>query len=516
MSEGPLRILLLEDSAFDAELLRESLRRTHPAAQLTWVNDEAQFVAALHAQAHDMILSDFQLPGYSGAQALDHAQRVAPQLPFIFVSGVIGEDNAVDLLKRGATDYVIKGRLSRLPLVIERALAEVAQREARLAAEARLHQAKEEAERANRAKDRFLAVLSHELRTPLTPIAAAAHVLERCATVPERFAHLLPMIKRNVEIEARLIDDLLDLTALGAGKIRLERAAVDVHRLVHDVLQMLEADIAKKALQIHTELQADRSTVDGDGARLQQVIWNLLRNAVKFTPEAGRIDVITHREGGTLVMQCRDTGIGISPDALPRIFKPFEQADAEVARQFGGLGLGLAIAHGLVERHAGHLGVHSDGRYRGATFILQLPLLLEAADAAASPAPSAQDATTAAAPTGVQLLLVEDNADAAEALGLSLQQLGYTVTHAHSRAEALDLIARHRYDAVLTDLGLPDGSGIEIGRRVGDRLPVIALSGFGAPGDLRDSAAAGFIAHLVKPVDPAAVHDTVQEALGRR
>jgi signal transduction histidine kinase len=510
----PLRILLLEDSAFDAELLRESLRHTHPGARFTWVQDEERYVAEIAREAHDLILSDFQLPGYSGAQALDHAQQACPQIPFIFVSGVIGEDNAVDLLKRGATDYVIKGRLSRLPVAIERALAEVAQREARLAAEARLRQAKEEAERANRAKDRFLAVLSHELRTPLTPIAAAAHVLERCATVPDRFAHLLPMIRRNVEIEARLIDDLLDLTALGAGKIRLQRAPVEVHRLVHDVLQMLDADIAKKALLIHLALVADRCTVDGDAARLQQVIWNLLRNAVKFTPEHGSITVTTGRDGDTLVFSCQDTGIGISPEALPRIFMPFEQADAEVAQRFGGLGLGLAIAHGLVEQHAGELSVHSDGRHHGSTFTLRLPLLPVDTPQASTDEGCADDLPSGE--SGVRLLLVEDNADAAEALGLSLQQLGYVVAHAHSRGEALAMIDDERYDVVLTDLGLPDGSGIEIGRRVGARVPVIALSGFGSPGDLRDSAAAGFIAHLVKPVDPAAVHDTVQAALGRR
>lgn len=534
MSEhAALHILLLEDSTFDAELLRESLQHTHAQARLTWVQDEAQFTAALAehvghvghmggperphpdpTRRYDLILSDFQLPGYTGAQALHHAQQVCPEVPFIFVSGVVGEDNAVELLKRGATDFVTKGRLARLPVAIERALAEVAQRNARLNAEARLRQAKEEAERANHAKDRFLAVLSHELRTPLTPIAAAAHVLERCATVPERFRHLLPMIRRNVEIEARLIDDLLDLTALGAGKIRLQREPVDLHRLVHDVLQMLDGDIARKSLSVRLALQADHHTVHGDAARLQQVIWNLLRNAVKFTHDAGHIDITTACEHQTLVLRCRDDGIGISPEALTRIFLPFEQADAEVASRFGGLGLGLAIAHGLVEQHEGRLSAHSDGRDHGSTFVLRLPLLMQHDPDAPANLPAA--GVTAQPLPDIRLLLVEDNADAAEALALSLQHIGYRVTQARNRAQALALLGQHRYDVVLTDLGLPDGSGIEIGRRIGTQVPVIALSGFGAPGDMRDSAAAGFIAHLIKPVDPTTVHDTVQAALGRR
>jgi PAS domain S-box-containing protein len=640
-TERRLSVLLLEDSAFDAEILQEWLKRTYPEVRVTWVDDEAGFVEALARYRHDVILSDYQMPRYSGGQALDLVREKHPHIPFIFVSGVIGEDNAVDMLKRGATDYVIKNRLSRLPVAIDRALDEVRLREAREAVEAQLRDAdalyarvvdslrnyavilldgagivrswnlaaqsifghtradmlgrsieliytpedralgvwreelqtafadghvqadrwlvhadgsrlrgegvvttlynaqgdhngfsmlvrdataawrdaqalrdaKDEAERANRAKDRFLAVLSHELRTPLAPIAAAAQLLERTATVPDKFAHLLPMIRRNVALEARLIDDLLDLTAIGAGKVNLRLQPVDVHKLIEAVAEMLEGDVQRGGLALDLHLDAEASVVQGDEARIQQVLWNIVRNAVKFTPAGGRVEVRTRLAGGELEVACTDTGIGIHADALPRIFLAFEQADADVSRRFGGLGLGLAIAHGLVARHHGSLRAHSEGRDRGAVFTLRLPTTQ--ASSAQAEAPDAL-ACAARPPPSVHLLLVEDNRDAADALGLSLHDLGYRVTHAYTCDEALALArGPDGFDVVVTDIGLPDGSGIEIGRHLRGRLPVIALSGYGTQGDLRQSNEAGFAAHLVKPVAPAAVHAAVQAALTR-
>ncbi|MET0334681.1 MAG: response regulator [Rhizobacter sp.] len=640
MSEQRLSVLLLEDSPFDAEILQEWLKRSYPSVRITWVDDEPRFIDALQRYRFDVILSDYQLPTYSGGHALDLVRREHPHVPFIFVSGVIGEDNAVDMLKRGATDYVIKNRLERLSVAIDRALEEVRMRVAREAVESQLRdadalyarvvdslrnyavvlldgagvvrswnlaaqaifghtreqmlgrsielvytpedraqgvwrqelesafalghtqhdrwllhadggqlrgegvitalhnslgdhtgfsmlvhdataawrdaqalrEAKEEAERANRAKDRFLAVLSHELRTPLAPIAAAAQLLERTATVPPKLAHLLPMIRRNVALEARLIDDLLDLTAIGAGKVNLKFQTVDVHKLIHAVAEMLEGDFQRGELTLDLKLTAAHSTVQGDEARIQQVLWNIVRNAVKFTPAGGRIEVQTRLDGDELEVCCTDTGIGIQAEALPRIFMAFEQADADVSRRFGGLGLGLAIAHGLVARHDGSLRAHSEGRDRGAVFTLRLPV--SGGSAAGAEAPVDQ-ALTVRPPTSVNVLLVEDNRDAADALGLSLGHLGYRVTHAYTRDEALDLTARHRYDVVLTDIGLPDGSGIEIGQHLRGQLPVIALSGYGAQGDMRQSSDAGFVAHLVKPVATGAVHAALQSALGQ-
>jgi PAS domain S-box-containing protein len=638
----PLKVLLLEDSRFDAELLGEHLKAHYPAAQMTRVQDEDGFVGALAQGGWDVLLSDYELPGFSGAQALQIARMVAPRTPFIFVSGVIGEDNAVEMLKRGATDYVSKGRLARLPVVIDRALGEVADRSARERAESQLReadatfgrvvdslrgyavilldregcirswnraaseifgyrpedvighsaerlflpedrergalqeelriareqglasddrwmqradgsrlyaegavtplyaddgplsgfckvvhdgtaaqqaatalrQAKEEAERANRAKDRFLAMLSHELRTPLTPIATAARLLERSADVPAAHRGLLPMIQRNVALEARLIDDLLDLTSIAAGKIRLRRAPVNLHELLHAVVEMLAERIQEQQLKIEFDLAAGQAMVEGDEARLQQVLWNIVRNAVKFSPPGGRVRLASENDGGEVLLHCADEGIGIEPQALPRIFTAFEQAEPEVSQRYGGLGLGLAIARGLVVEHGGRLDVRSEGRHRGATFTLRLPAL---ADAGPVPSPTGS-APSEDSPSGQRsrLLLVEDNVDAAEALQLWLEDLGYHVTHATTRAAALDIAREARFDAVVTDLGLPDGTGLDLGRELGDRCPVIALSGYGTAQDVRHSSEAGFAGHLVKPVDPQAVHLLVQRLLSQR
>lgn len=515
-----LKVLLLDDSRFDAELLRENLALTHPRAMVTVVAGERAFKEALAARRYDVILSDYMIPGYGGADALDHARVAAPYTPFIFVSGVIGEDNAVEMLKRGATDYVSKSRLTRLPVVLERALREVAQREAADRAVEALRAARDEAERANQAKDRFLAVLSHELRTPLTPIAAAAQVLQESATVPEAHSHLLPMIRRNIALEARLIEDLLDLTAIAAGKVSLKIEAVDMHRLIGVVIDMVAQDIQGHDLQVVTALEASQSSVTGDEARMHQVVWNILRNAIKFTPPKGTIELRTASADGRFTMSCTDSGIGIEAGALPRIFTPFEQADTEVSRQFGGLGLGLAIARGLVLDQGGELTAASDGRGKGATFALSLKVAAEPAAGTASapsvsPACDSQPDAAAGAPA-CRMLLVEDNPDSADILAMGMEAYGYEVTLAGSCAQALDKAASQLFDVVVTDLGLPDGSGIEIGRALSGRLPVIALSGYGTAQDVKRSSSAGFAGHLVKPASLAAVHAMVQKVLAAR
>ncbi|HEY8361203.1 MAG TPA: ATP-binding protein, partial [Ramlibacter sp.] len=379
--------------------------------------------------------------------------------------------------------------------------------EAHLAAEA-LRAAKEEADRANRSKDRFLAVLSHELRTPLAPITTAVHVLERTAKVDERHRDLLPMIRRNVALEARLIDDLLDLTAISSGKVSLHRERVDMHQLARAVAAMVDGAVQDKQVRLDLQLDAALPWVDADQARMQQVLWNIMRNAVKFTPQGGRVTVRTSSSGGRFVLSCTDTGIGIAGEALARIFSPFEQADAEVSRTFGGLGLGLAIAHGLMMQHGGDIRADSAGRGHGATFTIAMPCAANDRQPAAQP-----PAGEAAVGDRKRLLLVEDNEDAALALSMCLEEYGYLVEHVGTCADALRVAASRSFDAVLTDLGLPDGSGIEVGRALSRRLPVLALSGYGQEQDRLRSREAGFAAHLVKPADPAEVHARLSQVL---
>ena len=420
---------------------------------------------------------------------------------------------------RAACEHL--GRLLSLQVEAAEERAEAAQRlELRqrattpLESAAALLKAKEEAERANRAKDRFLAVLSHELRTPLLPIAAAAQTLQKNVAVPPELSELLPMIRRNVLLEARLIEDLLDLTAISEGKLSLRRAPVDMRKIIDAVVEMVQETVDEKQIDLAVHWNARRGIVDGDAARLQQVLWNLVRNAVKFTPAGGhiRIAVDDDADDARLRLRCIDDGIGIEPGALGTIFSAFEQAGDDVARQFGGLGLGLAIAQALVLGHGGELSASSEGPGCGATFTLRLDTI-EAPDVAADRPPAPAPHSGASRP--LRMLLVEDNEDAACALSMSLEFMGYEVTHAANLRAAMAAGQGGAFDVIVTDLGLPDGSGLALGPALSARVPLIALSGFGSAEDVARSMAAGFAAHLVKPTDPDDVHATVGKILMR-
>jgi len=513
-SDLPLKLLLLEDSPFDAELLSEELKEAYPRAMLVVVSDGEGFQQALARGSFDVILSDHELSGYSGGEALAHARQHAPFVPFIFVSGVIGEDNAVELLKQGATDYVSKGRLSRLPVVLERAMREVAERAARSNAEILLRAAKDEAERANQSKDRFLAVLSHELRTPLSSMKFAAHLLEKVATVPEKYADLLPTIRRNVVLEARLIDDLLDVSAISTGKLSIKPEVVDMREVLGQVVKTSQEQSEQKGVRLVYETADQPAWVVGDDARLQQVLSNIVRNALKFSAAGSEVRLASHVDAdGFITCTCTDQGVGIKAEVMERIFVAFEQADKDVARRFGGLGLGLAIARHLTQQHGGTLTAHSDGPDRGATFTIRLPLLA----ANKSVAEASQPVIAPKSDTeGLRVLLVEDNLAAAQTLSLCLEAFGWSPVHVETCAAALQVAANDFFDIVLTDLGLPDGSGIDIGRALSPRLPVVALTGYGAISDIESTTDAGFDAHLVKPADPAVIHEVLGKALRAR
>jgi CheY-like chemotaxis protein len=317
-----------------------------------------------------------------------------------------------------------------------------------------------------------------------------------------------------VALEARLIDDLLDLTAINAGKVHLKFGTVDMHRLVRVVVDMVADQISERQLRLRVDLNAKQALVSADEARMHQVVWNILRNAIKFTPPGGAVVLKTSSEMGQFMLECSDNGIGIEPKALSRIFTAFDQADADVSHKFGGLGLGLAIARGLVLEHHGELSARSEGRGQGATFTLMLDALPDGT-APQQDAPSLPADLSFTTDLHCRMLLVEDNPDSADILKMGLEAYGYTVTLAGTCAKALAVGGREDFDVVVTDLGLPDGSGIEIGRALSPRMPVIALSGYGSPQDVQRSTAAGFSGHIVKPADFTAVHSMVQRVLSQ-
>jgi PAS domain S-box-containing protein len=387
--------------------------------------------------------------------------------------------------------------------------------------EEELSRAKEAAEAANKAKDNFLAILSHELRTPLTPVLAAVAMLEEDETIPLHLRHELEMIRRNIQVEARLIDDLLDVTGIIRGKLELSRQPVDVRPLLEHAMQTYCATAAaRKNLRVSIKLNATETHILADSSRMTQVFWNLLQNACKFTPDFGSIDVRVYNEkwgngeasesNPDLIVEVSDSGIGISRETMPRIFNAFEQGEHSRSRLFGGLGLGLAISRAIVELHGGSINVTSEGKDKGAKFIIRLRTVEAGTAARPHAATPASEAGRAISPRSLRVLLVEDHPDTAQQLKRLLQRAGHEVTWAGSIREARELIEASGDDSedrgfniLISDLGLPDGSGHDLMRDLASqhRMPGIALSGYGMKDDILDSMAAGFSRHITKPVD---------------
>jgi nitrogen-specific signal transduction histidine kinase/CheY-like chemotaxis protein len=367
-------------------------------------------------------------------------------------------------------------------------------------AEILLERAKNEAEEANRAKDRFLAMLSHELRTPLTPVLMTIASLRREPDLNEDFRRDLEVLQRNVELEALLIDDLLDLTRIAHGKLELHSGAVDIHGTIDHALSISAGDLSGKNICIVRKLEAREHHCWGDPARLQQVFWNLVKNAAKFTPHEGRLEISTrNNETHQIVIEISDNGMGIDPSLMPRIFDAFEQGGGAITSKYGGLGLGLAITKRVVDLHHGTIEARSDGPGRGATFTVTL----NAMETSLLEGPVLFLESEPAQLKHVRILFVEDHEDTARVLGRILENTGFDVSHAGSLAEARTLAAGRRFDLLISDLGLPDGSGLDLMKALRDAqgLSGIALSGFGTEEDVAASTAAGFAAHLTKPVD---------------
>ena len=360
--------------------------------------------------------------------------------------------------------------------------------------------AKIAAEKANQAKDDFLAALSHELRTPLTPaLAAAGYLADNMGRFPSEFGPEVETIRRNVQLQARLIDDLLDLTRITRGKLELHFDRVDAHEVVRDAVAVVGADAAEKRLNVDIQCAAKYHHVWADPVRLQQVFWNLINNAVKFTPANGRIELITSNDAhGHFQFSVRDYGIGIDPTRLSALFQPFEQGDRLITRQFGGLGLGLAISKQIVEMHGGKISAESPGRSHGATFSVVFDVMLECVG------DGAVDARVPGRPARkLRILLVEDHADTRRTLSRLLSHFGHDISVAECMQSARKMVEAEKFDVVLSDIGLPDGSGYDVISHAKQTQPVkgVALTGFGSDDDVRRGKEAGFDFHLTKPVD---------------
>ncbi|HSN19711.1 MAG TPA: ATP-binding protein, partial [Usitatibacter sp.] len=394
--------------------------------------------------------------------------------------------------------------------ITERRKAEQALRESHEKVEAALR----EAERANRLKDEFLATLSHELRTPLSSILGWTQILRRGARDPADLARALDIIERNARAQTKLIEDLLDMSRITSGKIRLEVHAIQPIAFVEAALETVRPAAEAKGIRVEKSLDPEAGPVSGDPARLQQVAWNLLSNAIKFTPTGGRIAVALRRVGSRVELSISDTGVGIEPHFLSQVFERFSQADASTTRRHGGLGLGLAIVKHLVELHGGTVYADSAGPGLGATFTLELPVTQHfrasaEAQATGLPAPDLPPVHLEAIDlSGVRVLVVDDQPDARALAERLLAECGAEVWSASSGREAIDAVGAGRPHVLVSDIGMPGMDGFELLRRIralgaehGGDVPAIALTAFARPEDGAGALGAGFDIHFTKPVD---------------
>jgi NO-binding membrane sensor protein with MHYT domain/CheY-like chemotaxis protein len=390
--------------------------------------------------------------------------------------------------------------------------------------------ARDQAERLSALKDEFLATLSHELRTPLNAMLGWAGMLQRGVKDEATFKRGLETIERNARAQGQLIDDLLDMSRIIAGTVRLDVQTVDPARIVEAAVGTVHPAAAAKAIALRTDLGRHAGAlpleVRADPGRLQQVLWNLLANAVKFTPPGGSVQVQLGRDGGDAVIRVIDSGIGIASDFLPYVFDRFRQQDASISRQHGGLGLGLSIAKQLVELHGGTIAVDSAGPDKGTTFTVRLPLTHEPAIAAAvagvrAPLPVAHGELAELVDlTGVRVLVIDDAPDTLDVLEQILAYSGAATMTAPGADAALALLEHEVPDVIVSDVGMPDVDGFELMRRIRRRaatagVPAIALTAFTRHDDRVKALQAGFTDYLAKPVEPAALADAIRRAVAR-
>ncbi len=434
------------------------------------------------------------------------------------------------------TERIIVGVAAQAAIAIDNArLYEAAQREiaTRKHAEAERErllvsekEARERAERETRMKDEFLATLSHELRTPLNAILGWSNIL-RGSDRPEDIAEGLAVIERNARAQAQIIEDLLDMSRIISGKVRLDVQQLDLAAVITAAIESINPMAAAKQITIDTKLDPAAGAISGDPSRIQQVLWNLLTNALKFTPRDGRVAVELERVESHVEVRVRDTGQGITPEFLPSVFDRFRQADASTTRRHGGLGLGLAIVKNLVELHGGMVRAESGGLKQGATFTIALPLLALVAEAApVSDVPRVERRSDRHLDcpnlNGLRIVAVDDEADARQLIKRILSDCGATVETASSAPAALDLIKKNKPDVLITDIGMPGEDGYalmktlrELSATDGGAVPAIALTAFARTEDRELAIASGFQMHIAKPVEAAELLATVASLMGR-
>jgi PAS domain S-box-containing protein len=500
-------------------------------AQLAWMTDATGWIFWYNQRWFDYTgttLEEMQGWGWQQVHHPEHVDRVVAKFRRCIERGEAWEDT---FPLRG-TDGSYRWFLSRaVPVrddrgnvlrwcgtntdITDRLTAE-AERERLLALE---KAAREEAERANRVKDEFLAVLSHELRTPLNPIMGWAKLLQSNVLTPQKQRYALETIERNAKLQTQLIEDLLDVSGILQGKVSLNIVPVDLAEAIGAAIETVRLSAQVKSIQINAEFAPNVGRVLGDGGRLQQVVWNLLSNAVKFTPAGGKIEVKLDRVDTDAQISVTDTGKGIEPDFVPYVFDYFRQADSTITRKFGGLGLGLAIVRHLVELHGGTVKSDSAGEGKGATFTVRIPLMPVQPPKIPAPTPPEKSFNL----SGIRVLAVDDDADARDLVVFLLEDCGASVTAVSNAADALVALTVSVPDLLLSDIGMPDTDGYMLLRQVralpadrGGVVPAIAITAYAGEIDYQQALAAGFQRHISKPFDPDKLVQTMLDLLVER
>jgi len=479
-----------------------------------------------------VLLLDWRLPNMSGIEVLRFVRRSLDEtsLPVLMLTVHGGKAEVVEGLSAGANDYLTKPydeaellarvtSLQRLHDMSDELRAE-RRRQRELLLEAR--DASLRAERANRSKDDFLATVSHELRTPLNAISGWVTLLRSANLSPERVSDALETIDRNVRAQTRLIDDLLDVSRIISGKLSLTMEPTDLAKVVRAAVDSLRPQAENKRIALQVDVAAPVAATLGDASRLQQVVWNLLANALKFTPAGGKIDVRLAATETELELMVADDGQGIAPEALPQIFDRFNQAESSFTRSHGGLGLGLAIVRHIVALHGGRVGAESLGPGQGATFRVTVPRTHGPSAPSSTryesrPPPASQNALK-----GLRVLLVDDEADGRDATAMLLSGEGAVVETADSAGAALEALDRSLPDILLSDIGMPEEDGLSLLRKIrarasghGGAVPALALTAYARSEDRVQSLLAGFDGYLTKPVDAAALISAIGRLTGK-
>ena len=525
--------------------MREYLRRLlAPRHTVEAVADGEAALGLARLREFDLILSDVMMPkldGFGLLKALRGDDRTQ-HIPIILLSARAGEESRVEGMGAGADDYLVKPfsarellarveahlNFQRVRREAEQALMQMMERE---------QKARASAEVANRVKDDFLAMLSHELRTPLNAIIGWSHLLRKGKLSEKDRERGIDVIDRNAAAQRAIIDELLDVSRIVTGKLKLETKPVELADVIDAAIDAIRPAAEAKGIEIVMSLDRSAGLVDGEGVRLQQVIWNLLSNAVKFTPQKGRIEVKLSEAWGDLKVVISDTGEGIEPEFLPFIFERFRQADSSAKRIHGGLGLGLSIVRSLVEMHGGEIRAASDGKGKGTTFTFTLPKMSvpDSEDGMAKPLaatvegfkwkPNGDDLNSPELQSdtlrGVKVLTVDDQQDTRELIALALCRYGAEVRASDSASHALEMIKDWKPHVVVSDIGLPEMDGYDFLRRLreiegdGERIPAIAVTGYAGALDESKALDAGYAVHLSKPIELSALATAIAKVSRR-